>query len=209
MDTSIKTTLRRAGSGLLFAGALASSATFEHRAFAAEPGPETLPINVITIQSEGADDQAEALTRALRTAVRNMPGGSLGAGAYSLEVITRSLKCAEPPDANCQARIADQIKADRYVWGTLKKKGNNVVGEVHLWVRGKGTTNFALDYAANVTDANDDALRRIAADAIGQVTGGPPKGSVHVHTGGVAAQVFIDGQPLGAMKGDGNFLVRA
>jgi len=41
-------------------------------------------------------------------------------------VLTLSLKCAEPPDASCQSRIADQIKSDRYVWGTFQKKGANV-----------------------------------------------------------------------------------
>ena len=33
-------------------------------------------------------------------------------GDYSLEVLTLSLKCSEPPDANCQSRIADQIKSE-------------------------------------------------------------------------------------------------
>jgi hypothetical protein len=204
MRTPLKTTLRAAGSAIALASVLAAPAGV---ARAAEPGPDTLPINVVTIQSDGADDQSEALTKALRTAVRNMAGWSLGAGDYSLEVLTLSLKCADIPDANCQSRIADQIKSDRYVWGRLKKKGANVVGDVHLWVRGKGTSNFNLDYAANVADANDDALKRIASDAINQLTGGPPKGSVHVKTGGVSGQVFVDGQPLGAIKGDGNFLV--
>lgn len=177
-------------------------------AMAAEPGPDTLPINVIAIQTNDADDQAEALTKALRGAVRAMPGWSLGEGDYSLEVLTLSLKCTEPPDANCQSRIADQIKSDRYVWGTIKKKAGIVKGEVHLWVRGKGTSNQALDYSTNLTEANDDSLKKIASDAITNLTGGPPKGSVHVRAGDVAGQVFLDGQPIGALKaGEGTFMV--
>ena len=176
-------------------------------ALAAEPGPDTLPINVIAIQTSDADDQAEALTKALRVAVRAMPGWSLGEGDYSLEVLTLSLKCSEPPDANCQSRIADQIKSDRYVWGTLKKKGGNVVGDVHLWVRGKGTSNFAVDYSSNLTEANDDSLKRLAGETIAQLTGGPPKGGIHVRVGNAPGQVFIDGQPVGALKaGEGTFM---
>jgi hypothetical protein len=182
-------------------------------ALAAEPGPDTLPINVIAIQTPDADDQAEALTKALRGAVRQVPGWSLGEGDYSLEVLSLSLKCPEPPDANCQSRIADQIKADRYVWGVIKKKDKKsgmVVGDLNLWVRGKGTSKHHIEYSANLTDQNDDSLRRVAAEAIANLTGGPPKGGLHVTAGNVAGQVFIDGQPVGALKnGDGTFMVPA
>lgn len=192
------------------AGAAAALTAGGGVARAAEPGPDALPINVIAIQTPDADDQAEALTKALRVAVRQSPGWSLGEGDYSLEVLTLSLKCPEPPDANCQSRIADQIKSDRYVWGVIKKKGNNVSGDVHLWVRGKGTSNWALDYSANLTEANDDGLKRIAGDAVAQLTGGAPKGSIHVKVGNVPGQVFVDGQPVGALKGgEGTFMVGA
>lgn len=198
----------------VFAWATAASiALSAGAALAAEPGPDTLPINVIAIQTPDADDQAEALTKALRGAVRQMPGWSLGEGDYSFEVLSLSLKCPEPPDANCQSRIADQIKADRYVWGTLKrkdKKGSVVTGQLHLWVRGKGTSNWPIEYSGNLTDQNDDALRKIASESLGQLTGGPPKGGLHIHAGTVAGQVFLDGQPLGALKsGDGTFMVPA
>ena len=125
-----------------------------------------------------------------------------------LEVLTLSLKCAEPPDASCQSRIADQIKSDRYVWGMIAKKGANVAGTLNFWVRGKGTSKVPVDYTSNLTDSTDDSLRRIAAAAISELTGGPPKGSVHVKAGDVQGQVFVDGQPLGALKsGDGTFMV--
>ena len=175
----------------------------------AAPGPDALPITVIAIQTSDVDDQAEALTKALRSAVRRMPGWSLGEGDYSLEVLTLSLKCPEPPDLNCQSRIADQIKADRYIWGTLKKKdkkSGQVKADLNLWVRGKGTSKWPVEYSANLTDQNDDSLKKIANDAIDNLTGGPPKGSIHVKAAGVGAQVFVDGQPVGALKGgEGTF----
>jgi hypothetical protein len=186
----------------------AASAAGAGAAQAADPGPDTLPIHVIAIQTDNADDQAEALTKALAGAVRKMPGWSLGPGDYSLEVLTLSLKCSEPPDANCQSRIADQIKTDRYVWGTLKKKGQQVAGEIHLWVRGKGTSTVPLEYTANLTEANEEALKKIAVQSMDQLTGGSPKGPLHVRAGNVSAQVFLDGSPVGALKnGDGTFMV--
>jgi PEGA domain len=188
--------------------AVAAMAAGSATAFAAEPGPDTLPISVIAIQTDVADDQAEALTKALRNAVRAMPGWSLGEGDFSLEVLTLSLKCSEPPDASCQSRIADQIKSDRYVWGTIQKKNANVRGTLNFWVRGKGTSKVPVDYTANLTESTDDTLKRIAAQAIGELTGGPPKGSIHVKAGELQGQVFLDGAPLGALKsGDGTFTI--
>ena len=94
------------------------------------------------------------------------------------------------------------------MWGTLKKKGQLVTGEIHLWVRGKGTSTVPLEYTANLTEANEDALKKIASRAIEDLTGGPPKGPVHIRAGSVAGQVFIDGQPIGALKGgEGSFMV--
>ncbi|UQA61220.1 PEGA domain-containing protein [Polyangium aurulentum] len=178
-------------------------------ALAAEPGPDTLPIHVVSIQTPDADDQAEALTKALRQAVRAIPGWSLGEGDYSLEVLALSLKCPEPPDASCQSRIADQIRADRYVWGILSKgKASNVTGELNFWVRGKGTSKVPVNYSANLTEAEDESLKKIAVDTINRLTGGPPKGEVKVKAGNVAGQVFLDGQPLGALTaGEGTFFV--
>ncbi len=195
-----------------FATALALSASIftTAPAQAAEPGPDTLPIHVISVQTLDADDQAEALTKALRQAVRAMPGWSQAEGDYSLEVLTLSLKCPDPPDAGCQSRIADQIRADRYVWGVLSKakKGANVVGELSFWVRGKGTTTYKLDYSANLTEPQEEALKKVAADAVLKLTDGPPKGEVKVSAGGIAGQVFVDGQPLGALTGgQGSFFV--
>lgn len=203
-------TARRAAIGaLLCAGA---GLGLPGRALAAEPGPDTLPIHIIALQtSTDADDQAEALTKALRSAVRAMPGWSLGEGDNSLEVLVLKLQCTEPPDATCQSRIGDVIKSDRYVWGLLNKKGEkgeNVVAELNYWVRGQGTNKFSSEYSANLTEPNDEALKKIATDAITGLTGGPPKGQLHVKAGSVNGQVFVDGQPVGPLtNGEGTFAV--
>lgn len=188
----------------LAAGALVGPSV----ARAAEPGPDTLPIHIIALQTSDADDQAEALTKALRSAVRAMPGWSLGEGDNALEVLVLKLQCQEPPDASCQSRIADVIKSDRYVWGIIDKKGDNVAGDLNYWVRGQGTSNVHLEYSANLTEANDDSLKKVATDAINTLTGGPPKGQLHVKAGSVAGQVFVDGVAVGALaNGEGTFSV--
>jgi len=209
MSLSEKLIMRVPQYGLSTALVLSASMFTTAPAQAAEPGPDTLPIHVISVQTLDADDQAEGLTKALRQAVRAMPGWSQAEGDYSLEVLTLSLKCPDPPDAGCQSRIADQIRADRYVWGVLSKtKGGNVVGELSFWVRGKGTTTHKVEYSANLTEPQDEGLKKVATEAIMKLTDGPPKGEVKVSAGGIAGQVFVDGQPLGALTGgQGSFFV--
>jgi hypothetical protein len=184
--------------------------SWEDDARAGEPGPDSLPITVIAVQTADAYDQAEALTAALRNAVRSMPGWSPGAGDYSLEVLSLSMKCPDPPDAACESRIADQIKADRYIWGIIGKKGGAISGSLHLWIRGKGTTKVDVNYSSNLTEPTDDALKKVASDALMTLTGGPPKGSLQIKAGDVPGQVFVDGQPIGALTaGEGMFSLPA
>ena len=193
-----KSTLVARLGALVIASAMLASAG---PARAADPGPDTQPLNVVAIEGNDAEDQAEALTKALRNAVRASGGWSLSPGDYSMEVLVLSMKCADPPDATCQAKIADEIKVDRYIWGYLKKlKNGNVGGELALWVRGKGTTKTPIEYGANLTEANDDSLKRVANEAFNKLTGGSPKGGIHVKAGAEGGQLFIDGEPIGALN---------
>ncbi|WP_437277709.1 PEGA domain-containing protein [Sorangium sp. So ce375] len=177
---------------------------------AAEPSPTALPITVVVLRTDDAYDQAGALTQALRTAIKDAPGWSVGEGDFSLEVLTLSLQCDDRPDAGCQTRIADQIKSDRYLWGMLRKSDTEVEGDLHLWTRGKPESSVPVKYSANLTEANDEPLRKIAADAIAALTGGPPSGSLRVRTGAAQASVFIDGKPAGHVQnGEATFTVTA
>jgi hypothetical protein len=164
-------------------------------------GPDALPIHVVSVKTDDVDDQAEALTAALKAEVRKLHGWSLGDGDFSLEVLTLALRCPTPPDAACEVRIADQIKANRFVWGTVKRApGKRVAGTLHLWTRDQGQTKVDIAFSDNLTDSHDDALRRVVQDALATLTGGPPKGSVRVSAGTVNGQVFIDGQPSGSIR---------
>lgn len=177
----------------------------------AEPGPDAFPISVLAVATDDAFDQAEALTKALRSVVRHSVGWSLTEDDYALPVLVLQLKCSEPPDLACQALIADQIKADRFVWGTLKKKDKKsgmVVASLHLWVRDKVVAEAPLEYSENLTEPGDDALRLVATDALKTLTGGPPKGTLQVTADDVAGQVFVDDVEVGALAaGKGSYEV--
>jgi hypothetical protein len=175
------------------------------RALAAPAGPDTLPIAVLSVKTDDALEHAGSLTEVLRKAVRNSAGWSLGSGNQALEFLALQLNCSAPIDAACEARIADVIKADRFIWAVLAfvDGGKAVVGSVNFFERGKGTNKAPVRYSANLKDANDDALIKIATEVVAAITGGPPKGALRVTTTGVAGQLYIDGEPLGALPGDG------
>ncbi len=174
-------------------------------ALAAPPGTGALPVHVVSVKSDDALDQAEALTVALRKAVRNSDGWSLGDSEQSLEFLALKMNCTEPIDAACEGRIAEVLKADRLLWAVIAfDEGESMVkGTVNFFVRGKGTSRHQVRYSANLTDPNADALTSVARDAVRAVTGGAPQGTLKVSTGGVAGQIFIDGEPMGALPAEG------
>jgi hypothetical protein len=132
------------------------------------PGPNAPPIQVIAVRSDDAEDQADALTAALRNRVRALRGYSLGDGDYALEVLTLGLKCGEVPDEACQNKIGNQIRADRFVWGSVKrsKSARQVVAELHLWTRGRPSTKTEFTFSDNLTAPGDDGLRRLVDEAL-------------------------------------------
>jgi hypothetical protein len=171
---------------------------------------EPLSISVLSVQTDDAFDQADALTKALRTAVRDAEGWSLDEADHSLEVIALSLQCDLPPDSRCQTRIADKIGVDRFVWATAKLEGDQVVGALHMWRRGQGTASTDLRYSSNLTEAVDSALQEVAKTALDQVTGGPPTGKLQIRVGTLPGEVFVDGQSVGALNaGQGLFRLPA
>jgi hypothetical protein len=128
-------------------------------------------MQVIAIQSDDAEDQADALTAALRSRVRALHGFSLAEGDFALEVLTLALKCGDTPDEPCQAKIADQIHADRYIWGTLKrsKTSRQVTADLHFWSRGRPSIRSQVIYSDNLTAPGDEVLKRLADDMLGKL----------------------------------------
>ncbi len=177
--------------------AVASCAFAPGAAFA----DDALPIAVVSIQTEDVLDQADALTTALKQILRRTPGWALQEGEWALEVLTVSLECSDPPDVACETKVADQLKAERVLWGTLKKQNaSTVTAELHLWTRGKGSQVTTVSYSANLTEANDESLGKVANDALEQLTGGTPNGKVRLRVGTLHGQVLENGKLVGTVS---------
>lgn len=161
-----------------------------------------LPVAVVSISTDEVLDQAEALTNAMKSSLRKTPGWALQEGDWQLEVLTVSLECKEPPDAACETKMADQTKAERLLWGTLKKKNpTTVTADLHLWTRGKGSVSAQAEYSINLSDASDDALGTVAKSLLEKLTGGVPKGKAVIHVGDIDGEILEGGKVIGQMRG--------
>jgi len=158
-------------------------------------------LHVLTLDAEdGTDDQAEALSAALRSRLRNTPGWSVADTTMSLGMLTAALKCSSRPDPGCQQKIGDQLKADRYVWGFTSKGKGQVTAEVHLWNRGRPDLVVKESFADNLRDQNDETVRRIAARMLDRLTGNVSPGVIVVHAGEGGGVVLLDGTQRGQLE---------
>ncbi|MDP9151233.1 MAG: hypothetical protein M3O36_15005 [Myxococcota bacterium] len=166
------------------------------------PSATANPIYVLSIWTDDADDQADALTQALRSRVRVAQGWYLLETNQSFETLAIALKCPSKPDAACLQRIGDHLHADHYLWGTLaRKRASGAVGaELHYWHRAKGGSDAAETYSDNLKDANDESLRAIAGSAFAKLTGAGAATFV-VHAGAAGGVVVVDGKEAAQLEG--------
>lgn len=189
--------------------ALALGSVVARTAAAAPPGPNVAPLPVVGIASEDAHEQAAALTQALRSSVRASQGFSLPEREYSLEVLSLTLGCGDVPDAACLQKIADEIQAERYVWGTMRRVpgSRDVVVDLNLFERELPGGTLQLRYADNLVEGSDEALKQLAASAIQKLTGGAPRGTLHLKAVSTSGEIFVDGHSFGNLE-DGGALLR-
>lgn len=160
---------------------------------------EELPVAVLTIQTLDAFEQANALTSALRTAVDSADGWSNAQldKEYALLFLISSLDCADPPDAACEQKIGDELKVDRFVWGTIKREGEEIAGDLHLWTRGAGSRGTTFKVPLNIIVPSDPDFAKFVSQKFLEVAGPPEPAKVRLKAGSVDGTLFIDGKESG------------
>ncbi len=161
-----------------------------------QPGAHTVAVAVLSFDSEDAEPQADALTGALRSRIRSAPGWSLLDTTQSLGMLTAALRCPSRPPPDCQQKISEQIKVDRYIWGFVAKgpTTGQVTAEIHFYQKGKADTVVKESYADNLTDPNDDkGVGKVAAHILDRL-GGSAMGVVVVRAGDAATEVIVDAE---------------
>lgn len=162
-----------------------------------------LPVAVLTIQTLDAFEQADALTSALKTAVEQADGWSyqnLGKDQALLFLIS-SLGCNDPPDEACEQKIGDELKVDRFVWGTLAKENTEIVGQLHLWTRGTGRKTVQFRFAVGVVVPGDSDFIRLVQEKFEEIAGPPPSAKLTIKAGTVSGTVMVDGKEAGKIVG--------
>jgi hypothetical protein len=159
-----------------------------------QPGAHTVPVAVLAFDSEDSEEQADAITGAVRSRIRAAQGWSLIETTQSLGMLTAAMKCPSRPPPDCQQKIAEQIKAERYIYGFVTKgpAQGQVTAEIHLYQKGKADTVLKESYADNLKDSNDDTLRKIATRIVERL-GGTAVGIVIVRATEQTGDVVVDG----------------
>ena len=160
-----------------------------------QPGGHSVPVAVLAFDSEDSEEQADAITSAVRSRIRAAPGWSLIETTQSLGMLTAAMKCPTRPPPECQQKIAEQIKAERYIWGFVMKgpTQGQVTAEIHLYQKGKADTVLKESYADNLKDLNDDTLRKIATRIVERL-GGTAVGIVIVKSTEQTGEIVVDGE---------------
>ena len=160
-----------------------------------QPGAHTVPVAVLAFDSEDSEEQADAVTGAVRSRIRAAPGWSLIETTQSLGMLTASMKCPTRPPPECQQRIAEQIRTERYIWGFVMKgpTQGQVTAEIHLYQKGKADTVLKESYADNLKDSNDDTLRKIATRIVERL-GGAAVGVVIIKSTEQTGEIVVDGE---------------
>jgi hypothetical protein len=174
-------------------------ASWPARSASAAELEDTHTLHVLFVGSPNALEAARALTQALKRAVRSSGRYELGRGEHSLEVLAATLGCDDRPDPTCQRRIAHKLDARAYVWGVLLREGSELVAELHLWQDGGERGRTALRYSAELGDADDDSLRRLASGALAELMG-VSAASVTLMAGTANGVVLVDGEPAGTLS---------
>jgi hypothetical protein len=110
-------------------------------------------------------------------------------------MLTAALRCpGKPLSADCEQRISEQIKSERYIFGWVTKgpQAGQVTAEVHLYQKNKTDTFVKESYSENLRDQNDDTVKKLAARILSRL-GGNAVGVVVVRFGNENGEVIIDG----------------
>lgn len=168
------------------------------------PGPGASAVHVVGIDTDDADEQADAFTAVLRSRLKEMPGFSLGDSQQALGMLTTAMKCkGKQPDADCEQKIATQLSAERFIWGTVQKSKGQATVELHLFRRGKGSSPAVREsYPDTWKDPRDPALQKLATKLLGQLLGVSPAAqpaTARIRANNFDCPVAVDGERKGEL----------
>jgi hypothetical protein len=189
--------------GVTVALALGFGAAAPRRALAEQHATAAAELQVLALMTDDADDQADALSHALRARVAAMPAWSLGEANVSFETLAIALHCPTKPDTGCLERIAGQLHVEHFIWGTMShaRSGSEVTVDLHLWSHGAREARAVMTFPYNLKDAHSPKLRMIATHLIDLLSADTVQTVFEVHAGTGGGHVFVDGAEAATLSG--------
>jgi hypothetical protein len=168
-----------------------------------------IEIELLAFSSNDAVEEASALTEAFKHAMLKAQGvtehGASGKG-HALEAILLTVGCDDAATPACAAKIAAEIKHDRFFFGTVKKSPPNKLTATLSYYNKGDIKTVARTYDAGPIskDGVSPELQAIALEALYGLIGGPPKGKVDVTVSGTGAtesgDLFENGTKVGHVE---------
>ena len=156
-------------------------------------------LQVLSLASPDAWENAKALTGSLRRAIIRAEGLTLASGEFSLEVLSAALDCPEPPDDACLVKMNETVKADSFIWGTVEKTSNKEVeAHLRLWQKEGKNRETTLTFSENLNDDTDDTLLKLAEGALAKLLG-EAGSTLVISAGNIDGEVMVNGLLAGLL----------
>ncbi len=158
---------------------------------------------------EGDDDFALSLTGALRHAASQVRGWRVSDREVSLAQMSLAHGCDEP-DAACMQQIAETLGMQRVIYGTVRRTsaGDNYDYAITLYMFNaeSGQIEGSLTDTVPRVRSEIDFLRERVDGYITRLSGGEEGGTLRVVGNVPGAEIFVDGERVGAADAEGGFV---
>jgi len=170
------------------------------RVRSAHAADAAMSVVFLPIESDDAENQASALSAALRSKMRSGTVFALADTNQTLGMLTAALRCGTRPEAHCARKIGDQLKTERYIWGLLQKSGQkDLIVDLHLYQKGKEEVVARETFSAALKDPNDPELKKLASRLLDTLAG-RKVGTITIYAGAVEGTVSVDNKETSPMK---------
>ncbi|MEM9860691.1 MAG: PEGA domain-containing protein [Myxococcota bacterium] len=159
---------------------------------------------------EGDDEFARELSGAIRVAAGGVPGWAVSPDEVSLSQMTMVYGC-DDPNTECMASIAEELSADKVIYGTVRRSGTgddfSFGLSLYLFDRASGSLTDQLTDTIPPSEAGTDVLQSRAERYAAQLGGVARYGAVRLDVGESGATVQVDGETIGMTNSAGTILV--
>jgi hypothetical protein len=167
---------------------------------AASPALAETSVVVLGLRSiEGDDDVANELTNQLRGAARGVEGWSVSSAAVSMAQMSLAHGCEEI-DASCLREIAEGLKTDVVIYGTLRRnsahENYDFALNVSLYDARKGVIAKIVDDTVPREEAGSAAHAR-AQKLLARLASTSHGGTIAIQANTLDAEVRVNGQQVG------------